>query len=154
MGETTEQLLSQAANYPDYIVIGMVFVLLALYGFVRGTKALSELAISLPIAAFVYSIFPYDLGWGEPAMFAIITIAIIWVVARYTSGLDDNKDFRKIAFAALGATLMLLVISFGTVDFTSLYNFGAKVSDTLAIATYKFYIIVAALIAIALSRKI
>lgn len=154
MGETTGQLITQATQYPDYIVIGVVFALFAFYGFVRGTKAISELALALPVAAFVYALIPYNLSWGAPAVFGVLTVVAVWVLARDTSGLDDDSDLHKVALGALGSTGLLLVISATVVDFTSLYIFGATVAGILADASYVFYITVASLVAIALSRKI
>ncbi|GEM_PF-4309711 len=154
MGETTEQLISQAVSYPDLVFLALLLGLFILYGLFRGIKALSEFALALPIAAFIYTMFPYDLGWGEPALFAIITIVSAWVIARDTSGLDDGRQFAKVALAALGAMLLLVVISAGTIDFTSIYTFSGKIAEILTSNTYKFYIASAGLVAVALSRKV
>ncbi len=154
MGETTEQLITQATQYPDYVVIVAIFALFALYGFVRGTKAISELALSLIVAAFVYMLIPYDLSWSDPAIFVVLSLLSAWVLARDTSGLDDDSDAHKVAMAAAGATGLLLVISADMVDFTSLYIFGSPIAGILADISYKFYIVVGSLMAIALSRKV
>jgi len=154
MGETTEQLITQATQYPDYIVVGAVFGLFALYGFVRGTKAISEFALALLVATFVYTLIPYDLSWGDPAIFVVLSVLSAWVLARDTSGLDDDSDLHKVVMAAAGATGLLLVISVSGVDFNSLYTFGSPIEGILADPTHKFYIVVASLIAIALSRKV
>ena len=151
---TTGGLISQVSNYPDVLVIGLLLIAFVIYGFMRGVKALSELALAIPIAAFVYTIFPYELGWGEPALFAIITIASAWVLNRDTSGLSDSKEFFKIMLAASGATALIVVVSAGMVDLSALYTFGPKVTAILASAKYKFYITAAALTSIALSRKV
>jgi hypothetical protein len=154
MGTTTEQLITQATQYPDYILVVAVFVAIAFYGFIRGTKALSELSLSLPLAAFVYTLIPYNLSWGAPAVFAALVVAAMWVLARYTSGLDDNTDWHKIALSAAGATGLLLVISATIVDFTSLYSFGNPIVEILKDSKYVFYITVGSLVAVAFSRKV
>lgn len=154
MGTTTESLISQASNYPDIVFIALLFGAFVLYGLLRGVKALSEFALAIPIAAFIYTLFPYELDWKEPALFGAIVLVSAWVLARDTSGLDDSKSFIKIALAAAGAAALLVVISAGTIDFTSLYVFGPQVTAILAIAKYKFYIAAAGLITIALSRKV
>ncbi len=154
METTTDQLIAQVANYPDYILIGSVFAILVFYGFVRGTKAISELAIAIPVAAFVFMLVPYNLSWGEPVIFAALVGASIWILARDTSGLDDDKDLYKVAMSALGATGLLLVIAFSIVDFSSIYTFGEQVTNILTDSSYKFYITATALVAIALSRKV
>lgn len=154
MGSTTEQLVTQAMHYPDYLIIGVAFLIFAAYGFVRGTKALSELALAVPLGAFVFTLFPYSLGWGEPAVYGLLVVASLWVITRDTSGLDDNTDLVKVSAAAFGATALLLVVVLNKVDFTSLYTFGTQVTTFLADSTYTFYVAAAALIAVALSRKI
>jgi len=154
MGETTEQLITQATQYPDYVVVGAIFGLFALYGFVRGTKAISEFAIALLVVVFVYILIPFDLSWSDPAIFVVLSILSAWVLARDTSGLDDDSDIHKVAMAAAGATGILLVISAGMVDFTGIYTFGTPIAGILADASYKFYITVVSLILIALSRKV
>jgi len=154
MGTTTESLISQASAYPDLIFIALLFGVFMLYGLFRGVKALSELALALPIAAFIYALFPYELGWGEPALFGLITMASAWVLDRDTSGLDDGREFGKVALAAAAAAALLVVISAGTIDFSSLYVFGQQVAGILANATYKFYIAAGGLVAVALSRKV
>ena len=154
MGSTTEQFITQATQYPDYLVLGVLFVIFALYGFVRGTKAGSELALSLPVAAFIYSIIPFQLEWGSPAIFSVLTLLSAWVLARETSGLDDDSDMHKVVLSAAGSVGLLLVISVTVVDFSELYTFGAPLIGILHNAQYIFYIAVASLVAIALSRKI
>ncbi len=154
MGDTTEQLITQATQYPDYIVVGVVFALFTFYGFVRGTKAISELALALPVAAFVYTLIPYNLSWGAPAVFGVLAVVAVWVLARDTSGLDDDSDLHKVALSAVGSTGLLLVISATMVDFTGLYTFGSPIAGILIDTTYIFYITVASLVAVALSRKV
>ena len=154
MGSTTEQLLTQATQYPDYIVISVFFALFVLYGFVRGTKAITELALALLVAAFVYKAIPYQFSWGEPAVFLVVVLLAIWVLTRETSGLDDSKNMLKVVMGAFGATGILLVISATVVDFSSLYTFGNPVAYILADISYRFYILVASLVAIALARKV
>lgn len=154
MGDTTQQLVETAISYPDYLVIVVVFLVFAGYGFARGTKAVSELAVALPVAAFVFALMPFDLGWAESALFGVLAIVSAWVLARDTSGLDDDSDLHKIAMSALGATGLLLVISAGIVDFTPLYTFGNPIVGILVDDTYKFYIAAASLILIAFSRKV
>ncbi len=151
---TTGGIIAQVSNYPDVLVIGLLLIAFVIYGFMRGVKALSELALAIPIAAFVYTIFPYKLGWGEPALFAIITVVSAWVLNRDTSGLSDNREIFKILLASSGATALVVVISAGIIDFSTLYTFGPKVTSILASATYKFYITAVSLVAIALSRKV
>ena len=154
MGSTTEQLITQATQYPDYVVLGALFVFFALYGFIRGTKAGSELALSLPVAAFIYILIPFNLGWGEPAVFAVLTFLSSWVLKRETSGLDDDNDLHKVVLSAAGAVGLLLVISVQMIDFTGLYTFGAPIAGILANTLYVFYIAVASFVAIAASRKV
>jgi len=154
MGSTTESLITQATQYPDYIIIGCIFIVFALYGFVRGTKAISEFALALLVAVFAYTLIPYELSWGDPAIFVVLSVLSAWVLARDTSGLDDDNDLHKVIMAAAGATGILLVISAGMVDFTGLYTFGSTIAGILANTSYKFYITVASLVLIALSRKV
>lgn len=154
MGTTTEQLINQAIQYPDYVIVAVAFLLFATYGFIRGTKPLSEFALALPLAAFVHALFPYNLGWGEPALYGALVVASTWVIARDTSGLDDNKDFFQVALAALGATIILSIIVNTTIDFTSLYIFGPRFTTFFANAQYTFMALVAGLAAISLSRKV
>ncbi len=154
MGSTTEQLINQAVQYPDYMVIMALFAAFALYGFIRGTKAISECALALIVAAFVYTLIPYDISWSDPAVFAVITLLSIWVLARDTSGLDDDNDMHKVLMGAFGATGLLLVISATIVDFTVLYSFGNPIAGILSNEKYIFYITVASLVSVALSRKV
>jgi len=135
-------------------VVGAIFAAFALYGFVRGTKAISEFAIALLVVVFVYALIPFDLSWSDPVIFIVLAVLSAWVLARDTSGLDDDNDLHKVVMAGAGATGLLLVISDGMVDFTGLYTFGSPIAGYLADASYKFYITVASLILIALSRKV
>jgi hypothetical protein len=154
MDATTSTLAAQVSSYPDVVFLIALFIVFILYGLLRGVKASSELALAIPIAAFVYSVMPYSLGWGEPAIFGLITLVSAWVLARDTSGLDDSREFFKVALASAGSVGLLLVISAGIVDFSTLYTFGTKTLELLASAQYKFYITAVSLIAIALSRKV
>lgn len=150
----TGQLIQQVVNYHDFILIAALIIIFASYGFLRGAKAISELAIAIPVAAFVFMLVPYKFSWGEPIIFAVLVVASIWVLARDTSGLDDSKNLYKVVMSALGATGLLLVIAFSTVDFSSLYIFGEGVTNILTDNTYKFYITIVSLVMIALSRKV
>ncbi len=154
MDATTSTLASQVSSYPDVVFLIALFIVFLLYGLLRGVKASSELALAIPIAAFVYALVPYDLGWGEPALFGIITIVSAWVLARDTSGLDDSREFFKIVLASAGSVGLLLVISSNIVDFSTLYTFGTKTQELLSVDKYKFYIATTSLIAVALSRKV
>ncbi len=128
------ELLSNILSTDVAVLVAMVCVLVA-YGAVFGTALVLRVIVALPIAAFLYGVFPYTHTlveqfatlpeWLVPfVLFALLVAVGVWALTRIVGDGYGNKRPVHILVVALVCTMLLLAIAHALLPIESLYTFG------------------------------
>lgn len=152
-----EQFLTSSA-LTDVAILGVLIALFILYAAWQSTGILLSIAIALPIAGFLYSLFPYvpevqgflpvPDTWANIFVFAIFLIASLWVLQRTIGFASGNGRPLHIVTTALALSALLIAFSYHIVPIDQLYNFGATFDAVFDSPSHFFWIVTLALLAL------
>jgi hypothetical protein len=147
-----EEMLSLAMA-PDLAVVTVLLAVLIIYGVIQGTGVLLSVALALPIAGFLYQVFPYQLElaslspWSPPVLFILLVLFTIWILQR-TIGLASGSNRPiHIVITAVALTALLISFSYHVVLLPEgLYDFGNTFDAFFGSTTNFFWIVALALL--------
>ncbi len=144
----------------DIFIVTALFALIALYNTIRGVGVSLILAVAIPIAAVLFSIFPYYvevsgfLAKITPSHADVVTNGIVFAVLLALSlslprvimhsGFGNKKVWRILAVSAITTVFMLLLI-FKTLGLQEFGLFSNSAESLLSSDTFSFWVIVLSL---------
>ena len=141
----------------DILVHGGLFILLFLFAFFWGKEKIFAFTISLYIASFLYSYFPYNDQFRGSAEYSLAFKGIIFLVLAsapylifsrlgiYSSSTSTNRVLHS-ALLALGALILLIFISYHIIPLYSVYNFSSGIDNLFQPAEVRFWWLAAPLL--------
>lgn len=143
----------------DVAVIILMIAIFILYAVIRGTGLLHLLALSLPIAGFLYLVFPfkdtvislfpeYLSSWGLLLIFLVFVLFALWALYRIIGPANGGKRAFQVVVTAVVLTLMIVFFSYHVVSLENLYNFGESFDAFFSSSTNFFWALTLALVAL------
>jgi len=138
----------------DFAVVGILVALFILYAFWQGTGLLITIALSLPIAGFLFLIFPYKTQlemltpWAPLLLFIGLVVAALWVLQKTIGTASGSSRALHIVTTAITLTLLLITFSYHIVPIENIYNFGSTFDSLFAPATNFFWVVALAILAL------
>ena len=133
----------------DLAVVGTLLAIFILYSLWQGTERLLSLLLALPVAGFLYIIFPYQ-SWVTsfvPAevVFLIFTLVILWIVKSAVGGFRGGNTPVHILGVSVVLTLLLIVFSYNIIPIEEFYDFKEPFDTFFESTKTLFWITVLAL---------
>lgn len=142
----------------DITIIAVIMTLLVVYAIWQGTGLLVSLGLSLPIAGFIYSYFPYHSGLQEmlplppesvgPLFFVFLTLMALWIIQRTTGMASGSERSLNIVITAAALTTLVVAFSYHVFPGSSIYDFGPAFDSFFGSAKNFFWIVALALLAL------
>ena len=126
-----DQLIGAAAS-TDWAIVIALLVASAGYSYWKGTGFIISLILAMPIAGFLYTVFPYHEALAnfvsptfEPiVLFFALLLAVLFIMHRTTGFAVGSDKPLHIAGASVILTIMLIGFSYHIVPIEQFYNFG------------------------------
>ena len=144
----------------DIAIVAVLFGAAFGYSVWRGTGLLTTALFALPIAALVFTFFPYDAysiplisatgTFAEITLFILLFALFMGVLHRATGGIRTGNRTLHSATIAVLFTFVLLSFSYHIVPIQTFYEFGPLIENVFASANNLFWILILALLAVAL----
>lgn len=136
-------------------IVGIMLAASILYALWRGTALLAVLTVALPIAAFLYTVFPYDGiiravfgSWTPLAAFLGLLALATWVVTQTLgSGFGGSRPMHILA-VSVALTLSIVVIAHQILGLGELFGFNASLESFFSAPASLFWIIALGLVAL------
>lgn len=143
----------------DVAVVILMIAIFILYAVIRGTGLLHLIALSLPIAGFLYSVFPYKDAvlsfvpeyldpWGLVLVFVVFVLFALWSLYRIIGPANGGKGALQVVVTAVVLTLMIIFFSYHVISLENLYNFGESFDSFFSSTTNFFWALALALLAL------
>ncbi len=125
----------------DFILLGIIFVLLTVYGIYLGRNRLISFILSFYAATFLYNIFPFTekLMFSTKGDWVVLNKILIFlmfflplniIINKHLSASYESvsgKGVLKTSLFAIMALALILVFSYSVVNFDSYYNFSPTI---------------------------
>lgn len=144
----------QLGTAADIVVFGTLVGLFVVYAVWQHTGLLLSLALSLPIAGFLFLLFPYRLAldafspWAPLGLFALFVLCTLWVFQRTVGIASGSGRPLHIVTTALALAVLLIAFSYHVVPLNGLYDFGSTFDSFFGSTTGFFWIVTLAMLAL------
>lgn len=147
----------------DVFIVAATFAVIALYNSIRGVGISLIVAVIIPIASFLYSIFPYHSQVADFAakilplhsnivassvIFSVllaVSLAIPRTITR--SGFNERRLWRIVAVSTI-TTIFVLILTFKTLSLDEFGLFSENAVTILSNDTFSFWVLIFSLIAL------
>jgi len=153
-----ENILS-LAGATDTAILGVLVAIFIIYAVWKSTGLLISIVISLPIAGFIYKIFPYHsevanffssslAPWTALVLFILLTLITLWILQRTIGPASGNGRPIHIVTVAVALAVILISFSYHVVPIDGLYDFGGTFDTFFGSPTSFFWVLTLALLAL------
>ena len=147
----------------DWVIITAVMILVALESFRAGTTRAAVLALSLPIALYMYEslakayfiaplIQKITMPYGKAAVFGVLFVAVFFFVTRIVSSFDIGSGAVPAVFSAVSSVILLLLVWVQIPALQEVWKFGPAL-DTAFGDPFRFFWALGALGLLAFARS-
>lgn len=147
----------------DTLVILAIFALIAFYNSMRGTGISLIIAVAIPIASFLFFLFPYFTEvtniltritpeYGEMVAKNLVFVALLAISLSLprtivNSGFNRRSLWRVIAISVI-TTVFILILILNTLDLEEFNLFSDTFKSVLTSNVSSFWIIIISLLAL------
>ena len=142
----------------DITIVAVIMTICVVYALWRDTGLLVSTALALPIAGFMYALFPYTesitallpLGTTGASLllFTLFVLLTLWIFQRTTGIASGSERPLHIVITATSLTTLLIGFAYHVVPIETLHDFGPTFDSLFASATHFFWIAAVALLAL------
>lgn len=146
------------ANASDFALAASLIAVFILYGAFRSTGMLLSIALSMPIAGFLFVIFPYHseiaslipvLGaWSSLLLFGLFVLLTLWILQRTVGIASGSEHTVHIVTTAFALTAIIIAFLYHIVPLEEIHDFGLTFNMLFASTTNFFWIVILALLAL------
>ncbi len=151
--------LLNSAFATDVAIIVLLITIFTIYAALRGTGLLISLLISLPIAGFLYNIFPYNdqvqsllpatfEPWTPFVTLFLFLILLMLILRRSVGSMHGSRRPIHIAITAVALTVLGISFSYHVVPIEHLYDFGATFDGFFESPSSFFWVMTLSLMAL------
>lgn len=146
----------------DIIIVSGIVLALFLFGMWQGKIALARLFFSIPMAGFVFLIFPFtqffgllghtsfQIALGRLGFFTLCLVVIYFLLSRITYSYSAHSRAGRWfdnGLLAVGSAALLLALYHNPLSLTPIYRFGPMISNYFEPSLYLFYWLLGSFIA-------
>lgn len=148
-----EQFLNISST-ADVAILGILIALFIIYAVWQSTGLLLSLALSLPIAGFLFTAFPYHseltsiAPWSPLVLFALLVLLTLWIFQRTVGIASGSGRPIHIVTTAIALAVLLISFSYHVVPLEGIYDFGSTFDSFFGSTTYFFWIVALAMLAL------
>lgn len=147
------------ANASDFALAASLIAVFVLYGAFRSTGMLLSIALSMPIAGFLFVIFPYHTEivsfmpaafelWVPILLFGLFLLLTLWILQRTVGIASGSEHALHIVTTALALTAIIIAFLYHIVPLEEIHDFGSTFDMLFASTTNFFWIVILALLAL------
>lgn len=151
--------LLNSAFTTDVAVIVILIAIFVIYAVFRSTGLLISILLSLPIAGFLYNIFPYYTTvqsllpkafepWVPFVILFLFIVPLMLVLHRSVGPVHGSRRPIHITITAVALTVVVISFSYHVIPIDSLYDFGATFDGFFESSQSLFWFVSVALLAL------
>jgi len=153
-----ENILS-SSGMTDIAILGVLIALFIIYAVWRNTGLLLSVSIALPIAGFVYQIFPYHENvasflptalapWASLVLFCLFLLFALWILQRTIGAAFGSGRPLHIVTTSVALAVLLISFSYHVVPIENIYDFGSSFDSFFGSINTFFWVVSLALLAL------